>query len=298
MIQPPYLQVGDTVALACPARSVSPEEVAFAVSVFEGWGLKVKLGETIGAEWHIFGGTDEQRANELSTFFDDENIKAVICARGGYGSVRILDKIDYSGLQRNPKWLVGFSDVTALHSHVNSLLSVASIHACMPYHLPNKTQDSIESLRRALFGDTLDYSFDNHSIYGRDGEVEAEIVGGNLAMLHTIQNSISEIDCIDKILFLEDVDEWLYNVDRMMWNLRRSGKLKMLKGLVVGSFNELKDNEQSFGMTYEEIIWEKVKDYNYPVCFNFPAGHIHNNMAIRFGQKAKLRVGSGVSFSQ
>lgn len=295
---PPYLQAGDTIGILCTARYVDIEQLQPAIKLFESWGLKVKLGSTIGVEWNIFGGDDTQRAQNLTDFFNDPEVKAIVCARGGYGTVRMIDSVDFSGLLANPKWLVGFSDVTILHSHINSMYEIPTLHASMPVIIDNKTPEAIDSLKKALFGDELAYSFHNSSPYNRYGEVEGEIVGGNLSLIHTIQNTVSELYMYDKILFIEEVGEWMYNLDRMMWNLKRSGKLQNIRGLIVGGFTELQDNEIPFGLSYEEIIWEKVKDYDFPVCFNFPAGHIADNRAIKLGHKATLRIGDNISFWQ
>ncbi|UKJ07685.1 S66 peptidase family protein [Solitalea lacus] len=295
---PPYLQPGDTVGILCTARYVNTEQLQPAINLFESWGLKVKLGATVGQEWHIFGGNDDLRAQNLSDFFNDPEIKAIVCARGGYGTVRMIDKIDFSGLERTPKWLVGFSDVTVLHSHINSMFEIPTLHASMPVVIDNKTPEAIDSLRKALFGEEISYSFKIDSPFTRKGSAEAVVVGGNLSLLYAIQNSVSEIDVYGKILFIEEVEEWLYNIDRMFWNLKRSGKLQHLAGLIIGGFTQLQDNEIPFGMSYEEIVWEKVKDYDYPVCFGFPAGHFADNRAIKLGEKAILRVGEHVSFMQ
>ncbi|POY36959.1 LD-carboxypeptidase [Solitalea longa] len=295
---PAYLQPGDTIGILCTARYVTAEQLQPAIKIFEDWGLKVKLGSTVNAEWHIFGGDDVLRACDLTDFFNDPEIKAIVCARGGYGTIRMIDKVDFSGFINNPKWLVGFSDVTALHTHINSMYEIPTLHASMPVIIDNKTPEAIDSLKKALFGDELNYSYKNTSTFGRSGEVEAEIVGGNLSLIHTVQNTVSELFMYDKILFIEEVGEWLYNIDRMMWNLKRSSKLQNLKGLIVGGFSELQDNEIPFGLSYEEIIWEKVKDFDFPVCFGFPAGHIADNRAIKMGVNAVLRVGESISFSQ
>ncbi|MCO4293336.1 LD-carboxypeptidase [Solitalea sp. MAHUQ-68] len=295
---PAYLQPGDTIGILCTARYVTNDQLQPAINLFESWGLKVKLGSTVNVEWHIFGGDDQLRAQDLTNFFNDPEVKAIVCARGGYGTIRMIDAVDFSGLIQQPKWLVGFSDVTALHSHINSMYEIPTLHASMPVIIDNKTPEAIASLKNALFGEELDYSFKNESSFSRYGEVEGEIVGGNLSLIHTVQNTVSELFMYDKILFIEEVGEWMYNLDRMMWNLKRSDKLKNLKGLIIGGFTELQDNEIPFGLSYEEIIWEKVKDYNYPVCFGFPAGHIADNRAIKMGVQATLRVGKNVSFSQ
>ncbi|SMO56241.1 S66 peptidase family protein [Solitalea koreensis] len=293
--RPPFLKTGDTIGILCTARYVNMEQIQPAIKLFESWGLRVKLGDSIGAEWNIFGGDDELRAKNLSDFFVDAEIKAIVCARGGYGTLRMIDKVDFSALDRNPKWLIGFSDVTALHAHINTCLNMPSIHGQMALNIENKSAEAHETLRKALFGEALSFSYQNDFDFTRHGTAEGELVGGNLALIYAVQGSVSELDTDGKILFLEEVEEWLYNVDRMLWNLKRSGKLDNLKGLIIGGFSQLLDNDIPFGMTYEEIIWEKVKDYDYPVCFNFPSGHIDDNRALILGSKVKLEVGEDVS---
>lgn len=285
---PPYLTIGDTVAITCPAKKLT-RDILDAVTLLESWGLNVVLGETVKASWHQFAGTDELRASDMQQFLDDPNIKAIFAARGGYGTIRIIDRIDFSVFKKHPKWIIGFSDITVLHSHIQAVYKTESIHGQMPLTIPDGSSVSLETLKKALFNEALDYKYTS-AVKNRSGEANAVLIGGNLTLLVMMAGSVSEQDYSEKILFLEDVGEYLYSLDRMMWNLKRSGKLTNLKGLIVGSFSEMKDNDIPFGQTAEQIIMEHVKEFDYPVCFNFPAGHINDNRALIFGRKVNMLV--------
>ena len=288
IIQPPYLKKGDKVAITCPAKKL-PKSMDDAIALLNSWGLEVVLGETVTADFNQFAGTDELRAKDLSRFLADKNIKAIFAARGGYGTIRIIDDVDFSSIKEAPKWLVGFSDITVLHAHLFSVFGLQTIHGQMPLTIPDGTSASLQTLRKALFGEDFGYHFSAEKL-NRTGDAQGVLVGGNLALLVAVSGSVSDLDYDGKILFLEDVGEYLYNIDRMMRTLKRAGKLKNLAGLIVGSFTELKDNDIPFGQTAEEIIFDVVKEYNYPVCFNFPAGHIANNQALIFGKTLNLAV--------
>jgi muramoyltetrapeptide carboxypeptidase len=231
---------------------------------------------------------------DLQTMLNDPLIKAVISARGGYGTVRIVDKIDFSQFKKTPKWIVGYSDITVLHSHVNNL-KIETLHATMPVNF-TKNLEATESLRKALFGENLNYQIEAHPM-NKKGGAQGIVVGGNLSLIYALTGSVSDIDTNGKILFIEDLDEYLYHIDRMMMNLKRSGKLSNLAGLIVGGMTDMKDNTIPFGKTAEEIIIDAVKEFNYPVCFNFPAGHVDKNMAIYLGREAKLKVADTIEFS-
>lgn len=287
-IIPPYLKKGDTVAITCPAKKL-PIEISEAVNLLESWGLEVLIGDTVYASHHQYAGTDEQRARDLQKFLDDPRVKAVFAARGGYGTIRIIDRLDLSTFAASPKWLIGFSDITVLHSHIQALYGIETIHGQMPLNVPDATKVSLTSLRAALFGEELDYQYKS-DLQNRPGTASGILTGGNLTLLVMMAGSVSEQDLDGKILFLEDVGEYLYSIDRMMWNLKRSEKLSRLAGLIVGGFTALKDNDIPFGKTAEEIIMEHVQEYDYPVCFNFPAGHIDDNRALIFGREMKLEV--------
>ena len=286
--QPEPLKKGDTVAITCPAKKL-PHEITDAVKLLESWGLNVLLGETISASYHQFAGNDDLRTADFQRFLDDNNVKAIFAARGGYGTIRIIDALNFSEFPQKPKWIIGFSDITILHSHIYANYKIQSIHGQMPLTIPDGTKPSLETLRKALFGEKFNYSYQSQ-LKNRAGNTEGVLIGGNLTLMMMMTGSVSEIDYTDKVLFFEDVGEYLYSIDRMMWNLKRSGKLANLKGLIVGGFTELKDNDIPFGQTAEEIIYGHVKDYNYPVCYNFPAGHISDNQALLLGKIVNLSV--------
>lgn len=288
MITPPYLKKGDKVAITCPAKKL-PHGITDAVNLLQSWGLEVVLGETVFASYHQFAGDDKLRTNDFQKFIDDDSIKAVFAARGGYGTIRIIDNIDFSPLIKNPKWIIGFSDITVLHCHIQANFQISTIHGQMPITIPDGTKPSIESLRKALFGQRFGYNLSTCS-HNIPGEATGILAGGNLTLMVMMAGSVSDIDYTGKILFLEDVGEYLYSIDRMLWNLKRSGKLAAIKGLIIGGFTDLKDNDIPFGNTIEEIIAKHVEEYNYPVCFDFPAGHINDNHSLMLGKNVNLKV--------
>jgi muramoyltetrapeptide carboxypeptidase len=287
MQQPDFLKKGDKIGILACARKISREEIQTAIDIFKAWGLEVVLSENLFKVDNQFAGTDDERANDLQIMLNDNSIRAIISARGGYGTIRIIDKIDFTHFKKQPKWIVGYSDITVLHSHINNL-GIETLHATMPINF-SKNVDAIETLRKALFGEKLNYESPPHPL-NRKGNAEAKLVGGNLSILYSLTGSISDIDTKGKILFIEDLDEYLYHIDRMMMNLKRSGKLGHLAGLIVGGMSDMRDNSVPFGKTTEQIILDAVKEYNYPVCFNFPAGHVEKNSALYFGRKVKLKV--------
>jgi muramoyltetrapeptide carboxypeptidase len=297
MIRPSYLKPGDTIGITCPARKISLEEIQPAIQIFKNWGLKVLVGDTVGKSDHQFGGTDAERRADLQRLLNNPEVKAVISARGGYGTVRIMDDLDLSTFMDHPKWIVGFSDLTFLHTQLNSNIGVETIHATMPLTMPANTYEAVDSLRRALFGEKPEYTFERHPL-NRNGVMQGDLVGGNLSILYSILGTKTILQTANSILFLEDLDEYLYHVDRMMMALKRAGKLANLKGLVVGGMTEMKDNTVPFGKTAEEIVWEHVQEYDYPVCFGFPAGHIPDNRAIYLGRTATIQVSEVCHFSQ
>ena len=285
---PPYLKEGQKIGLISTARKISREELEDAIKSIENWGLEVVLGENLFNGHHQFSGNDEERASDLQHMLDDEDIKAILCVRGGYGTVRIIDKIDFSSFQKQPKWLAGFSDVTVLHSQIHKL-NTASIHSTMPISFSSNTSEAVSSLKKALMGNNLNIETPGHPL-NRLGKASGQIVGGNLSILYSLLASPSDINTDGKILFIEDLDEYLYHIDRMMMTLKRSGKLSHLKGLIVGGMTKMNDNTIPFGKNAEEIIIDAVSEYNYPVCFNFPAGHISDNRALKLGLAAQLKV--------
>src|ERR1017187_6931867 len=270
MVSPKYLKTGDKIGIVACARKISREEIQSAIDILNSWGLEVVLGKNLFHADNQYSGTDKERAEDLQAMLDDPSIKAFISGRGGYGTIRIIDKIDFTQFKKRPKWIVGYSDITVLHSHINNL-KIETLQATMPVNF-TKNAEATESLRKALFGEKLNYAIETHPL-NRKGNAQGIIVGRNLSLLYALTGSISDIDTKGKILFIEDLDEYLYHIDRMMINLKRSGKLGNLAGLVVGGMTGMKDNAIPFGKTAEEIILDAVKDYNFPVCFNFPAGH-------------------------
>lgn len=284
----PHLKQNDKIAIVATARKISADELAFAIETFKAWGLQPVLGKDIYEIENQFAGSDKQRAEDLQWAINDDSIKAIIIARGGYGTVRIVDAIDFTKLKTNPKFIIGYSDVTILHSHIHAHIGLPTLHATMPINF-NKNAEAVETLRKCLFGEPVSYHFEVNPL-NKVGEANGVLVGGNLSLLYALSGTASDIDTKDKILFLEDLDEYLYHIDRMMLNLKRSGKLENLKALVVGGFTDMKDNTVPFGKTAEEIILDAVKEYNFPVCFNFPAGHIDRNLALYFGKEVNLKI--------
>jgi muramoyltetrapeptide carboxypeptidase len=289
-LRPQFLQRGDTVGIVALACKVDFEVLSPAIALMENdWGLKVIIGESVTAEYHQFAGTDAIRATDFQAMLDNPAIKAIFSARGGYGSSRILDKIDFSIFQKNPKWVIGFSDITAVLCHIHTL-HIESLHATMPkLFLQEGGAYALESLRKLLFGENLNYSINPHEM-NRLGSSEGQLIGGNLAILSHLIGSKSDINYDGKILFLEDVNEYLYNIDRMMIQLNRAGRLKHLAGLIVGHFSDCQDNQVPFGKTANEIIQEAVADYDFPVCYGFPVGHEPENWALPVGRNVTLEV--------
>lgn len=288
MIIPPFLKVGDTVALVCTARKFFPEDAKPAIDLLESWGLKVKLGTTIGLDNFQLGGTDSERAADFQAQLDDENVKAIWCARGGYGTVRIIDSLDFTNFKQHPKWIMGFSDVTVLHSQLN-VERVASLHSIMPFTVPTAPEEVKDTLRKALFGETISYTIPSKS-YDVNGTASGELVGGNISILYSLLGSKSSIETKDKILFIEDLDEYLYHIDRMMYNLKRNGYFEHVKGIIVGSMTDMHDNEIPFGQNAVQIITAITKDYNIPIAFDFPAGHQSDNRTLILGQQVDFEV--------
>ena len=288
MIIPQFLKAGDTVAIVCTARKFFPEDAKPAIDLLESWGLNVILGATIGLDNFQLGGTDIERAADFQAQLDDENVKAIWCARGGYGTVRIIDALDFSKFKKRPKWIMGFSDVTVLHSQLN-IERVASLHSIMPYTVPNAPEEVKDTLRKALFGETISYTILSKS-YDVKGTASGELVGGNISILYSLLGSKSAIDTKDKILFIEDLDEYLYHIDRMMYNLKRNGYFENVKGIIVGSMTDMHDNEIPFGQNEVQIITEIAKENRIPIAFQFPAGHQSDNRTLILGQQVAFEV--------
>lgn len=293
---PEFLNKGDLVAIVCPASFVEGG-LEDARRLLNTWGLKVLIGDTVSSQHHQFAGDDSLRIQDFQQVLDNPEVKAIFAARGGYGTVRIVDQLDFSAFQAKPKWVIGFSDITVLHSHIHTNYHVATIHGQMLVTIPDGTKSSLESLRKLLFGEEVEYAYadPNHqesgATFNQDGEAQGQLIGGNLALLQAVTGSASEMDYAGKILFIEDVGEQYYNVDRMLWTLKRAGKLDKLAGLIVGGFTAMKDSpDVPFGQSVEEIILEKVGPRHYPIAFGFPAGHISDNQALMLGKRVKLSV--------
>ncbi len=291
MNRPPFLKPGSLVGITCPSGYVSADRVAYAITVLEKWGFKVKRGKTIGSEHFYFSGTDEQRLTDLQEMIDDPTIDAILMGRGGYGMSRIIDSLDFRSFIKKPKWICGFSDITVLHNHLQSVCNLPSLHSPMCGAIKPETENEeyLKTLFSALTGARLSYQTPP-SPFNRSGEAEAILTGGNLSLLVHLTGSVSEVDTTGKILFIEDLGEHLYHIDRMLLHLKRAGKLDNLSALVVGGFTDMQDTERPFGQTIEEIISDKVKEYNYPVCFNFPAGHQEINYTLTLGATHTLAV--------
>lgn len=297
-ILPNNLKKGDKIALISTARKIDVEKLIPVINVLKSWGLEVIEGKNLREESNQYCGTDEQRVHDLQDAINDKSIKAIICFRGGYGTIRILDRVDFTNLIENPKWICGYSDVTALHNYLNSKCNMASLHSTMPVNFETNTSEALETFRNALFGERNRINSTAHEL-NRNGEVNGKVVGGNLSMLYSLSGTVYDINTENKILFIEDLDEYLYHVDRMMWNLKLSGKLHNLAGLIVGGMTGMNDNDIPFGREATEIIKEAVQEYNYPVCFNFPCGHIEDNRTLILNKDAKLIVSdSKVIFEQ
>ncbi len=291
MIIPSYLSKGDTIAITCPAGYLPQEKTILATSTLEQWGFNVVIGNTVGQGENYFAGTDSERGDELQGFLDDEHIHAILMGRGGYGISRIIDRLNFEKFVEHPKWICGFSDITVLHSHVQQLFGIATLHSPMCGAFKENTLEMphILSLRDALVGEAVHYPQTSHA-YNRPGEAVGVLVGGNLAILAHLCGSVSQLDTTGKILFIEDIGEHLYRVDRMLITLKRAGMLDKLSGLICGGFTDIEDTERPFGKGVEEIILDQVNAYNYPVCFGFPVGHNAVNYALKLGTVCHMQV--------
>lgn len=294
---PPYLQPGDTIGITSPAGYITHSEIQPAVRQIVSWGFKVKTGRSIGQRDYNFGGTDDERTADLQAMLDDPSIKAIMCARGGYGLVRIIDRLNFTSFSKNPKWIIGFSDVTILHTHLSRNYNIASIHSKMCNSFPAnwnaaeaEQKQTIHSIKKALTGERMKYAA-VPSPFNRTGIAEGILVGGNLSLIESMSGTSSDLDTNGKILFVEDTGDYLYSIDRMFWNLQRTGKLRGLKGLIVGGFKVKPDDPgEEFGYPLQQIVLDKLKAYTFPVCFDFPVGHQKNNYALKCGVKHRLEV--------
>ena len=288
-ISPPYLQAGDMIAIVATARFITPDILLPVIKTINSWGLQVYLHPELYAQENQFAGSDETRVRVLQDLLHNTTVKAILCARGGYGTTRIIDKLDFTHFKKAPKWIIGFSDVTALHVRLNHL-GIQSLHSIMPILFENiGAEKSTLSLKSTLLKDFHDFNVLPHE-YNRTGTATAELIGGNLSMLAHLMGTPDEIETKGKILFIEDLDEYLYHIDRMMTQLKRGGKINQLAGLIVGHFSDMKDNLVPFGKNALQIIADQTKEFDFPVCFGFPVGHAFDNMTLVCGAEYKLAV--------
>ena len=293
LIQPPYLKAGDTVAIVAPSGILKNrnDEIEHAKQLLKRWKLNVVVGDHVFSQDNHFAGTDQERCEDLQKALDNPNIKAIWCARGGYGTVRILDKLNYTKFLEQPKWIIGYSDITALHNQIHNL-GVQSLHAMMCVSLPkdeSEIEQTIATFKKAIFGEPLSYTLEG-SNYNQTGEVTAPIVGGNLTMLHTMLGSKTSIDTSGKILFIEEIGEYKYHIDRMLQSLKRAGYFDNCKGVVIGDMTKLRKNTTPWGTSIEQLILDALSDYDFPIAFNMPAGHEDDNRAMILGRNVTLKV--------
>jgi muramoyltetrapeptide carboxypeptidase len=291
---PPYLKKGDTIGIVCPSGYMPYENAATCIDVLQQWGYKVLVGKTLGHQHHYFSGTDEERLADLQFMLDHPEVKAILCGRGGYGLSRIIDQLDFKYFRRHPKWVIGFSDITVLHAHLYHRFNIASMHAPMAaaFNDGGFENEFVQSLRKALHGGAANYSSVPHAL-DRIGKAEGKLVGGNLSLVAHLAGTKSAFKTKDRILVLEDIGEYLYNVDRMLIQLKRNGMLDGLAGLIIGGFTDMKDTTTPFGADVYAIIADQVKEYRYPACFDFPISHGGRNYAWKVGVKYLLNVSVG-----
>ena len=288
---PPYLKKGNTIGITCPAGYMDAAKAQTCINTLQSWGFDVMVGKTLGSKSkNYFSGTDEERRDELQAMLDDENINAILFGRGGYGMGRIIDGLDFTKFKKKPKWVIGYSDITVLQAHLYAKIKVASLHAPMAAAFNEGENEFIQSVHNAIKGKKAKYSCAAHP-FNKPGEATAELVGGNLSLLAHITATPSDIITKNKILFLEDIGEQIYNIDRMLYQLRRSGKLENLSGLIIGGFTDMKDTERPFGKTVYEAIEDILAEYNYPVAYSFPVSHSTENYALKIGVTYTLKVG-------
>ncbi|MDB2321393.1 LD-carboxypeptidase [Flavobacteriaceae bacterium] len=292
LIQPEYLKSGDTISILAPSGVLNnfDNKITKAINIFKSWGLNVVLGNHIYDKNGHFAGTDKNREKDFQKVLDNKNIKAIWCARGGYGAVRIIDKLNFDNYLKNPKWIIGFSDITVIHNKLN-ILNSESIHAMMitGFEDIGQNNDSLSKLKNVLFGDSLSYSIASNK-NNKTGKSEGIIVGGNLTLIQSTIGSKTELKMKDKILFIEEIGEYAYHIDRMLYSLKRAGYFENCKGLIVGQISDVKKNTTDFGRSINELILDVLDEYNFPILFDFPAGHEKTNFPIILGRKVILDV--------
>jgi muramoyltetrapeptide carboxypeptidase len=296
MTTPAYLKPGDKIGLVAPSRKIDIGEPDKAIAVIESFKFRTIPGLNLNKTQNQFAGSDQERAADIQKFLDDPEIKAIICARGGYGAIRTLDHLNFTAFAKNPKWIVGYSDITVFHSYINAKLNVETLHALMPFNFVKDDADS-ESMQKTfeiLSGNIPEYRFESN-VLNRNGIASGELTGGNLSVLYSLRGTPADIDLKNKILFIEDLDEYLYHIDRMMMNFKYGNKLSGLKGVIVGDMSDMKDNAVPFGKTAYEIITDVLSGLNIPVCFGFPAGHGNKNLPLILGREVRLEAGKSCS---
>jgi len=291
MQTPPALETKDKIGIIAPARSISREELLPSIELFESWGLEVKLGEHIFHSFHQFAGKDEERAADLQSFLNDPSIKAIVCARGGYGTIKLMEHLNFDRFVRHPKWVVGYSDITVLHSYITQKLGIKTLHATMPLNIKSPTEDlpATKLLKEVLFGKAIEYRWTTSTQCDMPGEITGEVTGGNLSVLYSLRGTSFDIDTNGKILFIEDLDEYLYHIDRMLMNFKHGNIFTGLKALLVGGMTDMNDNKAPYGFRAYEIIKNITKDYSFPVFYDFPAGHFKNNLPVIMGSELKIQ---------
>jgi muramoyltetrapeptide carboxypeptidase len=291
---PPYLKKGDTIGITCPAGFMAAEKAQTCIETLQSWGYQVMVGKTLGSSSdNYFSGTDEDRCDELQAMLDDPGIHAILFGRGGYGMTRIIDELDFKKFKKNPKWLIGFSDITVMHTHLFSQHKIASLHAPMAaaFNDGEFENEFIQSLRKAIKGNKANYSCSPHA-NNKPGLGTGKLIGGNLALLAHVTGTASDFDTKNCILFIEDIGEYLYNIDRMLYQLKRSGKLDEITGLIFGGFTDMKDTERPFGKNIDDILYDISAELDIPVCFDFPVSHGKENYALKIGAEYNLLVGA------
>ncbi len=290
MICPPYLKSGDHVGIISTSNFTEQVYIDKLVSILVGWGLKPVLGKTVGPRKGSFAGSDKLRLKDLQEMIDNDQIKAVLETMGGYGIVRIIDQVDFNKFKYAPKWIAGYSDTTFLHSHLQGMLNIATLQATMAADLKEDYYErSWESLRKALFGEKLEYKIKHHPL-NRSGSTEATLVGGTLSILCNAKGTISDVNTNGKILFLEEVGEHYFRMDSYLTSLKKANKFEYVKGLIIGQLTDMQEDDPPFGRTPEEIIRDCVEEFDFPICFGFPAGHGGENMALIFGGRVNFKV--------
>lgn len=293
MIIPPYLKKGDTIAITCPAGYMAATKAATCIRTLQQWGYEVMVGKTLGSNSkNYFSGTDDERLDELQAMLDDRSINAILFGRGGYGMGRIIDRLDFKKFRKHPKWLIGFSDITVLHTHLFNKYNIASLHAPMAAAFNDGENEYTRSLRNALEGEKNIYKTNPHP-FNKKGETSGVLIGGNLALLANVIGTPSDFDTKNKILFIEDTGEYIYNLDRMLYQFKRSGKFNKPAAIIFGGFTDMKDTERPFGKTTDEVLKEITETFDFPVCFNFPVSHGKENVALKIGGQYHLKVTKG-----